>query len=671
MRRLSLVTRFAAVSLTLVLLLGFALSQVLSSLIERRALESAKQAAMLSVAVGIQPLLGDEDLSGPLSGDVTAKLDRALSGSLRGTEVARIKVWNADSHLIYSADPHTVSPTTVVDSQPSAELGEALEGKIEVELISGSDESDNQALLDRYGSLFEIYVPIRDTADAAGTRPAAVFELYLPYAEVQAAIRADQKRAFLVVGLGLLVLWLGLFRTVATASRQLRRHAERTDYEAAHDGLTGLPNRTLLLDCIEKALRESDDGGALLLLGIDRFREVNDTLGHTHGDALIVAVGRRLDEFAGEGDVVARLGGDEFAVLLRAIDGESGARSAAEQVRDALRTPFEVAGLSLAIDVSLGLALLPASSAGSDLDAYTDAETILRQADVAMSEAKHGHAGLAVYASEHDHHSTEQLQLLGELRLAIDQRQLLLHYQPKFDLVTGEVRGVEALVRWQHPERGLVPPDSFVPTAERTGLINALTDYVLDMALGKAAYWLEHGLSVPMAVNISARSLLDAGFPDRVLAALSARRIPPASLILEITETTIMEDPAHALAALQRLHDAGVYLSIDDFGTGYSSLAYLKRLPVDEIKIDRSFISSLTVDARDRLIVASTVSLGRALGLDVVAEGVEDEQTAAALQTLGCDLAQGFHFGRPEPDPPLESRSGQRLRVFAKAPPSG
>ena len=671
MRRLSLVTRFAAVSLTLVLLLGFALSQVLSSLIERRALESAKQAAMLSVAVGIQPLLGDEDLSGPLPGVVTAKLDRALSGSLRGTEVARIKVWNADSHLMYSADPHTVIPTTVVDSQPSVELGEALEGKIEVELISGSDESDNQALLDRYGSLFEIYVPIRDTADAAGTRPAGVFELYLPYAEVQAAIRSDQKRAFLVVGLGLLVLWLGLFRTVATASRQLRRHAERTDYEAAHDGLTGLPNRSLLLDCIEKALRESDDGGALLLLGIDRFREVNDTLGHTHGDALIVAVGRRLDEFAGEGDVVARLGGDEFAVLLRAIDGDSGARSAAEQVREALRTPFDVAGLSLAIDVSLGLALLPASSAGFDMDAYVDAETVLRQADVAMSEAKQGHAGLAVYASEHDHHSTEQLQLLGELRVAIDQRQLLLHYQPKFDLVTGEVRGVEALVRWQHPERGLVPPDSFVPTAERTGLINALTDYVLDMALGKAAHWLEQGFSVPMAVNISARSLLDAGFPDRVLAALSARRIPPASLILEITETTIMEDPAHALAALQRLHDAGVYLSIDDFGTGYSSLAYLKRLPVDEIKIDRSFISSLTVDARDRLIVASTVSLGRALGLDVVAEGVEDEQTAAALQTLGCDLAQGFHFGRPEPDPPLESRSGRRLRVFAKAPPSG
>jgi diguanylate cyclase (GGDEF)-like protein len=668
MRRLSLVTRFAAVSLTLVVLLGIALSQVLSSLIERRALESAKQAAILSVAVGIQPLLQGEDLSGPLSGHATAKLDRALRGSLRGTEVARIKVWNADSHLIYSADPHTVTPTTVDDPQPSEELGEALEGNIEAELIKGSTESDNTALLRRYHSLLEVYVPIRDTTEAAGSNPAGVFELYLPYAQVDAAIRADQRRAFLVVGVGLLVLWLGLFRTVATASRQLRRHSERTDYEAAHDSLTQLPNRSLLLARIELALLEAQPG-ALLLLGIVRFREVNDTLGHSHGDELIAAVGRRLDQLAADGDTVARLGGDEFAVLMRGVAGERDARAAAEKVREALRTPFEVAGLSLAIEVSAGLALLPAERAATDED--VDAETVLRHADVAMSEAKHGHSGLAVYASEHDHHSTEQLQLLGELRVALDQRQLVLHYQPKFDLVTGEVRGVEALVRWQHPERGLVPPDSFVPTADRTGLINPLTDFVLDVALDKAARWLEAGLSVPMAVNISARSLLDSGFPDRVLAALAAHRIPPAGLILEITETSIMEDPEHALAALQRLHDAGVYLSIDDFGTGYSSLAYLKRLPVDEIKIDRSFIAALTMDARDRLIVASTVSLGRALGLDVVAEGVEDEETLLLLQELGCDLAQGFLFGRPEPDPSLLSRSDEHLRALAEAPPSG
>jgi diguanylate cyclase (GGDEF)-like protein len=670
-RRWSLLTRFAVVSLTLVVLLGVALSQVLASLIARRALESAKQAAILSVAVGIQPLLAGEDLSGPLSGSATAKLDSALRGSLRGTEVARIKVWNADSHLIYSADPHTVSPTPERNPRPSAELGEALEGNIEAELISDSSESDNQALLRRYGSLLEVYVPIRDTAAAPGGDPAGVFELYLPYAQVQAAIRGDQKRAFLVVGLGLLVLWLGLFRTVATASRQLRRHAERTAYVAAHDGLTDLPNRTLLLGRIEMALRGDDRAasrGALLLLGIDRFRDVNDTLGHTYGDDLIVAMAGRLDQLAADGDTVARLAGDEFAVLMRQVDDEHGARAAADAVLEALRAPFDVAGLSLAVDVSVGVAVLPG---GTDADVAAQAETVLRHADVAMSWAKHGHNRVAVYASDNDHHSTARLELLGELRVAIEQGQLVLHYQPKLDLVTGEVRGVEALVRWQHPERGLLAPDTFLPTAERTGLINPLTDYVLDMALAKAAQWLEEGTSVPMAVNISARSLLDPSFPDRVLAALSARRMPAASLILEITETSIMEDPEHALAALQRLHDAGVYLSIDDFGTGYSSLAYLKRLPVDEIKVDRSFVAALTVDARDRLIVASTVSLGRALGLDVVAEGVENEETLAVLQELGCDLAQGYLFGRPEPDPQLGGRPGWRLRVLAKVPPTG
>jgi diguanylate cyclase (GGDEF)-like protein len=665
-RRLSLLTRFAAVSLTLVVLLGLALSQVLSSLIERRALESAKQAAILGVAVGIAPLLQGEDLAGPLSGDATGRLDRALVGSLRGTEVARIKIWNADSHLIYSADPHTVSPTPVRDPKPSEELGEALEGNIEAELIHDSTESGNKALLDRYGSLLEVYVPIRDTTAAPNSDPAGVFELYLPYAQVQAAIRADQRRAFLVVGLGLLVLWLGLFRTVATASRQLRRHAERTAYEATHDGLTDLPNRALLLDRVEEALRDPDRAagrGALLLLGIDRFREVNDTLGHIYGDDLIEAMGSRLHQLVAEGDTVARLAGDEFAVLFRQADGEEGARAAAEAVCEALRRPFEVAGLALAVDVSAGLALLPASR--------VDADAVLRHADVAMSWAKQGHTGLAVYVSDDDHHSTARLRLLGELRVALEQGQLLLHYQPKLDLVTGAVRGVEALVRWQHPERGLLSPDTFVPTAERTGLINQLTDYVLDLALAKAAQWLDEGLSVPMAVNISARSLLDPGFPDRVLAALSARRMPPSSLILEITETSIMEDPEHALAALQRLHDAGVYLSIDDFGTGYSSLAYLKRLPVDEIKVDRSFVAALTVDARDRLIVASTVSLGRALGLDVVAEGVEDEDTLAVLQELGCDLAQGFLFGRPEADPQLGGRPGERRRVLVTAPATG
>ena len=324
MRRLSLVTRFAAVSLTLVVLLGIALSQVLSSLIERRALESAKQAAILSVAVGIQPLLQGEDLSGPLSGAATAKLDRALRGSLRGTEVARIKVWNADSHLIYSADPHTVTPTAVADPQPSEELGEALEGNIEAELINGSTESDNTALLGATTRCSRSTCPSATRPPRrAATRPASSSST-CPTRRWRPPSAPTSDGPFLVVGLGLLVLWLGLFRTVATASRQLRRHSERTDYEAAHDGLTQLPNRSLLLARIELALLTTtrQRRGRLLLLGIVRFREVNDTLGHIHGDELIAAVGSRLDQLAAEGDTVARLGGDEFAVLMRGVAGE-------------------------------------------------------------------------------------------------------------------------------------------------------------------------------------------------------------------------------------------------------------------------------------------------------------------------------------------------------------
>ncbi|MGZ4609051.1 MAG: putative bifunctional diguanylate cyclase/phosphodiesterase [Actinomycetes bacterium] len=646
MRRWSLLTRFAAVSLVLVVLLGAALSQVLSTLITRRGLESAKQAAVLTTAVGIQPLLASHDLRQRLPAATLRTLDGALRGSLSGTEVARLKIWSADARLLYSADPHTSMPADGVSAQASPELAHALRGEVEAELIDTSSEQDNRALLERYGSLLEVYVPIR-TASAPAGDPVGVFELYLPYAGVQVAVRRDQRRASLVVGLGLLVLWLGLFRTVATASRQLRRQAERVAYAALHDGLTDLPNRELLQQRLDDALRTAAPGhGALVLLDLDRFQEVNDTLGHTHGDALIVQVGARLGAAVGPEDTVARLGGDEYAVLLPEVVGEPAAIGAAQALREALREPFDVAGLALAVDASAGIAVFPEGGA--------NAETVLRQADVAMYVAKRGHVGHAVYEPGADHHSTTRLQLVAELRTAVEQGQLVVHYQPKLDLTTGAVRGVEALVRWQHPERGLLPPYDFVPTAERTGLIGPLTDVVLDAALGQAKTWIDGGRVVPVSVNISPRSLLDPTFPARVLAVVAAHRLPASVLVLEITETSIMEDPEHALEALQQLHDAGIYLSIDDFGTGYSSLAYLKRLPVDELKVDRSFVSSLTVDARDRLIVASTVALGRALGLDVVAEGVEDEATTLALQDLGCDLAQGYVFGRPAPAEELD-----------------
>ena len=351
-------------------------------------------------------------------------------------------------------------------------------------------------------------------------------------------------------------------------------------------------------------------------------------------------MGDRLLRHVGPGGTVARLGGDEFAVLLRDVTDAAEAEREAEALRSVLRAPVEVDGVTLVVEAGVGLSLSP--------DDATDASEMLQHADVALYVAKRTHVGVSVYDPADDEHSPERLRLLAELARAIESDELVLHYQPKCAL-DGTVRGVEALVRWRHPERGLLPPAEFIPAAERTGLIHPLTDVVLSAALARARHWYDAGTPTAVAVNVSTRTLLDSGFADRVLAHLAAHRTPPALLGLEITETTIMEDPDRALAVLTRLADAGVRLSIDDFGTGYSSLAYLKSLPVHELKIDRSFVAGMMTSERDRVIVDSTVALGRRLGLDVVAEGVEDEPTRVALDDLGCELAQGFLFSRPVP----------------------
>jgi diguanylate cyclase (GGDEF)-like protein len=645
-RRGSLLVRFAAVSIVLTGLLGVLLGEVLAGMIERRGLQSATDAAVLATTVGVEPLLGEAKLTERLPAATAAALDRAVHATRGRNEIARIKIWNRDGRIAYLADPHTPSvsfPQTL--THPSHELGEALEGHVEAELITASNEPDTQQLLREHGgSLLEVYVPIRY---AGQDEPVGAFELYLPYSPVAASIRADTTRASLLLGLGLLVLWLGLFRTVASASGQLRRQSRRNAHQAMHDALTGLPNRVLLHDRIGQALRASDRGllpVALVLLDLDRFKEVNDTLGHHHGDALITQVGQRLRAAARDVDTVARLGGDEFAVLLPDVDGDTGAMVAAERLRDALRAPFDVADLQLAVEASIGVAVYPSDA--------SDADMLLQHADVAMYVAKRGHAGIVLYDAADDHHSTDRLQLLAELRTAIETDQLVLHYQPKLHLESGTVCGVEALVRWEHPRRGLVGPMEFVPMAERTGLIHPLTDRVLRGALAQAKVWQDAGQPMAVAVNVSTRSLLNLDFPDRVQALLAEYGVPAELLGLEITETTIMEDPQRALTVLTRLHDAGVRLSIDDFGTGYSSLAYLKQLPVHELKVDRSFVANMTSNERDRVIVHSTVALGRSLGLDVVAEGVEDPETRAALQELGCNLAQGFLFSRPVAPPP-------------------
>ncbi|HET9944296.1 MAG TPA: bifunctional diguanylate cyclase/phosphodiesterase [Actinomycetes bacterium] len=640
MRRVSLLQRFAAVSLVLVVLLGVLMSQLLARQISHRALESATEAAQLMSSVAIQPLLRPEDLVRELPPDRAAALDEAVARFSGGTEVARIKVWHHDGDLLYVADPHTELPAAARRAEGGSHAMEhAREGEVEAEIISSSPEPDNAALLERYGTLLEVYVPIVYPGDP---EPAGVFELYLPYEPVQDSIRADTTRAVALLALGLVVLWLGLFRVVATASRRLRRQAESNEHLALFDALTDLPNRAQLQQRIEDALADHGDSATsvgLVVLDLDRFREVNDTLGHRHGDALIREVAVRLAAQA-DGALVARLGGDEFAVLLTDVADEAAAIATAEHLRAALHAPVEVDGVSLVVDVTAGVSLHPQDAA--------DASAMLQHADVAMYVAKSSHRGVSLYDPAADENSPARLRLLAELARGIRHDELVLHYQPKCDL-TGAVRGVEALVRWQHPERGLLLPAEFVPVAERTGLIHPLTDFVIDRAVGQAAAWSAAGRPVAVAVNVSTRSLLDPGFAERVLAILAAHRTPAQLLGLEITETTIMEDPDRALAVLTRLAGEGVRLSIDDFGTGYSSLAYLKSLPVHELKIDRSFVAGMVGNPRDQVIVDSTVALGRRLGLEVVAEGVEDEATRAALEGLGCELAQGYLFSRPVP----------------------
>ncbi len=640
MRRFSLLQRFAVVRLLLVVVLGVLMAQLLASMISKRALQSATDAAVLTTAVAIQPLLTPEDLVGGLPPEKVAALDRAVSGAGGTTEIARIKIWHDDGDLLYVADPHTRLPASAIDTSGGSHAMEhALEGEIEAELITDSEEPGNEALLDRYGSLLEVYVPIRYPGTS---EPSGVFELYLSYEAVRESIRADTMKAVTLLALGLVALWAGLFHTVASASRRLRNESQRNEYQASHDALTGLPNRSSLHDRIARKLADCPPGRsvALVLLDLDRFRDVNDTLGHGHGDLLIRQTAARLSESVGAEATVARLGGDEFGVLLPDVGDGLGAVVIAEALRVALRLPIEIDGVSLVMEASAGVSLYPGDAA--------DATAMLQHADVAMYVAKRTHRGVSLYDPADDEHSPDRLRLLADLALAIESGQLVLHYQPKVRM-DGTVRGVEALVRWQHPSRGLLPPSEFIPAAERTGLIHPLTDVVLSEALAQAKIWLDAGSPTPVAVNVSTRTLLDAGFVERVFAQLAAHRMPAELLVLEITETTIMEDPDRALEVLTLLADAGIRLSIDDFGTGYSSLAYLKALPVHELKIDRSFVSGMTGNVRDRVIVDSTVALGRRLGLDVVAEGVEDEATRLALTELGCELAQGFLFSRPVP----------------------
>ncbi len=423
---------------------------------------------------------------------------------------------------------------------------------------------------------------------------------------------------------------------------------EALRHQALHDALTDLPNRTLLQDRLAQALRSAQRDGhplALLLLDIDRFKEVNDTFGHAAGDRLLRQVGRRLRRVVRAADTVARLGGDEFAVLLPATD-TGGATTAAEKIRRALEQPVGRGGYRVSAEASIGIALYPAHGA--------EAATLLQHADVAMYAAKRTGEGWAVYNPAHDRSSPDRLALLTDLRGAIAGGELALHYQPKVELATGRVRRVEALVRWQHPRRGLLPPAQFIPLAEQSGLMGPLTLWVLGEALRQCARWRQAGLALGVNVNLSMANLHDPALPEAIAGLLQAHGVAPADLRLEVTESAMAADMTRTIATLECLATLGVHIAVDDYGTGYSSLAYLKRLPVDELKIDKGFVRHLATDETDATIVRSTIGLGHNLGLRVVAEGVEDHATLELLRVMGADAVQGYYVSRPLPPDDLE-----------------
>ena len=423
---------------------------------------------------------------------------------------------------------------------------------------------------------------------------------------------------------------------------RLRQKAEENERLALHDSLTGLPNRVLFQNQVRDALeaaRESNSYAAVMLMDLDRFKEVNDTLGHHNGDLLLREVGHRLQKAVRQSDVVARLGGDEFAILLPQISAPDAARQVSLKVLQALERPLHLEDLTLDIGASIGIAVYPRHGG--------DTETLLQRADVAMYVAKETHMGSEIYSHDKDGYSPDRLGLVAELRSAIDHGDLHLVFQPKVDLQDAGITGFEALIRWDHPRRGFLPPDEFIPIAEHTGLIMPLTNFVVDKALEECRRWMDSGHPHRVSVNLSARSLLNVHLPEEVGRALAHWSVPAQHLQLEITESSLMVDPERSGEILQRLADMGVGLSIDDYGSGYSSLSHLRRLPVSEIKIDKSFVLEMTSEASDAAIVRSTIELGHILGMRVVAEGVETAAIFDRLAALGCDEAQGYHMSRP------------------------
>jgi diguanylate cyclase (GGDEF)-like protein len=572
-----------------------------------------------------------------------AEIRRATLAQMKGMNVAKVKVYNLAGMTVFSTEAKQIGD----DKRANLGFQSAKAGEARSEIVFRDHfYALEQVILDR--DLIATYLPIRDPG---GGPVRAVFEVYTDVTPLVAKMHKAQILIVAGVSVALLLLYLFLFLIVRRADRILgeqeserQRNEDRIRHQAFHDSLTGLPNRNAFNERIAEAIgraRRHDKGGALLFLDLDRFKLINDSLGHDAGDQLLRVTASRIQKCLRETDLAFRLSGDEFTVILEDLDRGECAALAARRILEAMASPVLLGDCEVIVNISIGITTLSGRE--------SDVETLLKEADSAMYRAKEiGHNQYVFYTQEMNTVASERLSMETGLQRALQNNEFVLHYQPKIDTATKVLSSVEALLRWNHPQKGIVPPNTFIPLLEDTGLINAVGEWVLKEATRQAQAWIASGLPpTRMSVNISGKQFRHPGLIDAVRRALDESGLDPRHLELELTESMFIENTERSIEIMQALKALGVSLSIDDFGSGYSSLAYLKQFPVDYLKIDRSFISELTTNSKDAAIVAAISVLAHSLNLKLVAEGVEDQAQAELLEEQGCHELQGFLFGRP------------------------
>jgi diguanylate cyclase (GGDEF)-like protein len=645
---------YAAVTIVPVLILGVVLAITFRNDANRRGLAEGRSEAALIAQTAVEPELTGRPLGTGLTVAENVDMKRLVVRAVGGHDVLRLRLRTLGGVVVFSDDGSGLGASGDDDEALDAAHGEVVAQLTRLNADGNDTGASGVAAV-------EIYRPL--TAGSPSRR-VGVLEIYLPYAPIARDVDSGLHRLYLDLGIGLVGLYVLLFAITASVSRRLRREAAINAFLAQHDTLTELPNRVQFLSRAKAALARAERSGqlvAIAIIDLDHFKDINDTLGHRSGDQLLTELGRRISANMRPGDTVARLGGDEFALILCDV---SDAEQALFRLRSVIAGEVEVRGLALAVTPSIGFELVT--------EANADVDTLLQHAEVAMYLAKEHHSGVVRYEPALDHFDPTNLSLVGELRRGIDAGELVLHYQPQLGIAGDQIQAVEALVRWQHPARGLLAPDRFLPLAEQTDLIDNLTEWVLRAALAETRSLREAGSDVTVAVNVSARNIARADFAAHVIGALRDADVPADRLVVEVTETALLIDPEHAARVLAELADAGVKISLDDFGRGQTSLGYLSALPFHELKIDRSFVTDMRQNGAHAAIVRSMIDLGHNLSMRVVAEGIETEDVLAELGAYGCDLAQGYLLARPMAVAPLQQWLTDRhaRQVAAAAPPS-